>query len=109
MEIFLNVLGSIFMIPAVQTAIVIVIVAIISYFARKAKWAKTIALFAATAYEFAEQEGLVQGLKAYEKLDPFMDKLIEQIREEFGREPTPEEIGKAVEVMEGLVAKEPGK
>lgn len=109
METLFEILAAVFAVPAVQTAIVVVIVALLGYFAKRYKWTKTLALFATTAYEFAEQEGLIQGLKGYEKFDPFMDKLVQQIRDEFGREPTPKEIGKAVEVMEGLVAKEPGK
>ena len=95
--------------PAVQGALVAVIVFLIGWAAKKHNWAKTIALFATTAYEFAEEQGIVQNLKGYEKFDPFMDKLNEQVKAKFGRDATPEEKAQAVKVMEGLVAKEPGK
>ena len=102
-------LSAIFANPAVQVAIVLVIVTLLGWAAKKYAWTKTIALASVAAYEFAEEQGVLQGLKGYEKFDPFMDKLNEQIRAKFGREATPEEKGYAVKVMEGLVAKEPGK
>lgn len=94
---------------AVQTALVAIIVAAIGWAGKKHQWLKTIALFATVAYDFAQKQGVIQGLKGYEKFGPFMDKLNEQIQEKFGRDATPEERGQAVKVMEDLVTKEPKK
>lgn len=106
MTMIINLIISILSVPAVQSAIAVLIVALIGFLAKKYSWAKKVALAAADAYQYAEDKGYIQGLKAYQKLDPFMDKLNELIWQEFGREPTPKDIGKAVEVMETLVQKE---
>lgn len=91
---------------AVQGAVAVLLVALIVHFSKKYKWTKTVALVASDAYQYAEEKGILQGLKGYEKFDPFMDKLIELVRKEFGRDPTPEEKGMAVKVMEELVLSE---
>lgn len=101
-EVFVTVISNV----AVQNAIAVVIVALIGYVARKKAIAKKIALFAADAYEFAESKGYLDGLKGYQKFDPFMDRLTALIWEHFGRDATPKEKGEAVKVMEGLVEKE---
>jgi hypothetical protein len=73
---------------------------------KEKEWLITLVRLATNAYEYAEAQGLAQGLRGYAKFDPFMDKFILEFRKEFGYEPAPEDKGKAVEIMEQRVINE---
>lgn len=92
--------------PAVQGALAVVVVTLLGLLIKRYNWARHFANLVFKAYQYAEEQGVLQGLKGYAKFDPFMDKLIELYRERFGTEPTPEIKGKAVTVMEKLVQDE---
>lgn len=95
-------------IEAVQTALSVILVAIIALITRSVWWARHVVGIALSAYEYAEAEGLVQGLKGHEKLKPFMDRFTAEFREKFGRAPSAQDRAKAVEAMEKQVQKEHG-
>lgn len=102
----LQIVMDILTLPAVQGALAVVVVVLLGLLIKRFKWTKHITNLAFKAYEYAEEQGVLQGLKGYAKFDPFMDKLIELYWERFGTEPTPEIKGKAVTVMEKLVQDE---
>ena len=109
MNTLLTVLLAILSNQAVQGALATIIVALLGLAIKHFAWTRHIAHFATEAYEYAQEQGFLQGLKGYEKFNPFMQELIRLYREKYGVEPSPEVKGEAVKVMEGLVAKEPGK
>lgn len=80
--------------------------ALIGYLIKRFAWARTITKFACQAYLFAEEKGILDGLKGFDKLKPFMDKLVKLIEGELGREATPKDKALAVREMEKLVWQE---
>ena len=105
MKVF-KIIGFILSLAPVQGAIVTLFLFYLGKLFVKHKWLKGIAEIAVDSYEFAEKEGLIQGLKGYAKFDPFMDHFIKQFREKYGYDPLPGDKGVAVAVMEKQVAKE---
>lgn len=101
-----NIISGILSLEPVQGAIVAIIVALITKAIVKYRWLKKAILIFADAYDYAEEQGLLKGLKGYQKWDPFFDKLIAGFRETFGREPTPEERAEAVKYVEKRVIDE---
>lgn len=106
MDKLIKIIGFIFSLAPVQGAIVALLLVWLGRLFVTFKWLQGIAEIAVDSYEFAEQEGLVQGLKGYEKFDPFMDQFIKQFREKYGYEPKPRDKGQAVAFMEQQVKKE---
>lgn len=72
------------------------------YFTRNPN-AKYIFDLAVMAYEYAEQQGVLNKLKGYQKFSPFMDKFCLEYHKQFGYPPTPGDKGMAVTVMEQKV------
>ena len=101
-----NIISGILSLEPVQGAIVAIIVALVAKVIIKHRWLKKAILVFADAYEYAEEQGLLKGLKGYQKWDPFFDKLIAEFRETFGRDPTPEERAEAVKYVEKRVIEE---
>jgi hypothetical protein len=103
MDKLLGFIQLIFSLAPVQAAVVGLFLFGLSKLFIKYKWLHAIAEIAIESYEYAEKQGLIQGLKGYEKFDPFMDKFIEQYRAKYGKEPSPADKGQAVAVMEKQV------
>lgn len=101
-ELLLALLGT----AEVQTAIVVVLVAVLGWLVRRWAWMRHVAGLAIEAYQYAEQEGLLRNLRGYQKFDPFMDRFIARYEEVFGKPPDPKAKGAAVAVMEAQVEKE---
>ncbi|MDI3547904.1 MAG: hypothetical protein PWR10_1556 [Halanaerobiales bacterium] len=104
-ETVLNFIISLLLIPQVQALIVIVLLAIIGWMIQRWAWTRHVVSLALGAYEYAEEQGLVQNLRGYQKFDPFMDNFTKEFRSQYGRDPTPKDRAKAVEVMEKEVKK----
>ncbi len=96
----------IFSLAPVQTAIVALILIGLGKVFIKYKWLHAITEIAVASYEYAEEQGMIQGLRGYAKFDPFMDKFISQYRAKYGKDPSPKDKGQAVAIMEKAVAKE---
>lgn len=90
----------------VQAAVAVVLVIILGWLFRRWAWMRHVAGLAIEAYRYAEQEGLLRGLKGYQKFDPFMDRFIARYEERFGQLPDPKTKGAAVAVMEAQVEQE---
>ncbi|OUM99990.1 MAG: hypothetical protein BAA04_01710 [Firmicutes bacterium ZCTH02-B6] len=90
----------------VQVGLSVVIVTIIGFLARQFWWARHVVGLGLEAYQYAEREGLLKGLRGHEKLKPFMDHFVEEFRKRFGRDPSAQDRAKAVEAMEKQVARE---
>lgn len=91
---------------AVQGAIIVMFVSLIGVLTHRMVWVKHVISIGIMAYEYAEEQGLLENLKAYEKFGPFMDKFIERYRADYGKEPTAKAKAIAVEAMEKKVAEE---
>jgi hypothetical protein len=89
---------SLLSLTEVQVALVGAVLAVIAGVVAKNARTKQIIDLALLAYEFAEEKGLAQGLKAYQKLDPFIDEFTRQWRDKFGSDPLSAIIGKAVAI-----------
>jgi len=87
----------------IQSAIVVMVIALIGLLTRRYFWVHHVVAIAIEAYEYAEKEGFLKNLKAYAKFEPFMKKFIEQYRADYGKEPTPKAKALAVEAMEKAV------
>lgn len=96
---------SLLMIPAVQTALIVVLLGVIGWAIKRWSWTRHVTGLALEAYDYAEEQGLVQNLSGYEKFDPFMDKFSKRFKAEYGKTPKPKDRAKAVEVMEKTVKK----
>lgn len=72
----------------------------------KHQWLQNITKLATDAYTHAEEQGLVQNLKGYQKWDPFFDKFVEAFRKKYGYEPKPKDRAAAVEYVEKRVLDE---
>lgn len=98
-------------VTAVQSALVIVLVSILvsilGFLIRRFVWAKHVVAIGIQAYEYAEEQGILKNLKAYDKFEPFMRKFIEQYYKKYAKEPSPKAKAVAVEAMEKLVLEEP--
>jgi hypothetical protein len=92
-------------IPEVQTLLIIIFLVLIGWMIKRWTWTRHIVSLAIGAYEYAEEQGLVQNLRGYKKFDPYMDKFTKEFREQYGRDPTPKDKAKAVEIMENEVKK----
>lgn len=88
---------------AVQSAVAVVLVTLIGLLTRRVVWVRHVVAIGIQAYEYAEAEGVLKGLQAYEKFEPFMTKFIEQYWADFGKEPTAKAKAVAVEAMEKAV------
>jgi hypothetical protein len=109
MEFVLELIGELLTNEIVLSGLSLILLTLIGVVIRKYSWSKHIANLAISAYEYAEEQGVLQELKGYEKFSPFMNKFIEQYKTKYGKLPTASAKGKAVKVMEQLVEKEPGK
>jgi hypothetical protein len=72
------------------------------YFTRNPN-AKYIFDLAVMAYEYAENQGVLNKLKGYDKFRPFMSKFCLEYHKQFGYPPTPGDKGMAVAIMEQKV------
>lgn len=90
----------------VQSAVAVLLVALVGVLIQRAVWVRHVVAIGIQAYEYAEAEGVLKGLQAYEKFAPFMTKFIEQYWEDYGKEPTPKAKAVAVEAMERAVQEE---
>lgn len=92
--------------PAVQGAIVVVVVAFVGFVAKQVIWVRHVVAIGIQAYTYAETEGVFRGLQGYDKFGPFMTKFIEQYWEKYGKLPTPKAKAVAVGAMERAVEEE---
>lgn len=106
MDKIIKIIGFAFSLAPVQGAIVALFVFWLGKLIKKYSWLKTITELAIDSYEFAEEQGMIQGLRGYAKFDPFMDRFIAQFREKYGYDPKPKDKGQAVAIMEQQVIKE---
>lgn len=90
----------------VQMAVLIAIFTFVAWLVKRWAWSKHVVGLAIEAYEYAENEGLLQKLKGYAKFDPFMNKFIARYIETYGRPPTAKAKGAAVQAMELKVAED---
>jgi hypothetical protein len=82
--------------PSVISAIIGAVLALLLPKLAESKLANNILDMVIAAYEKAEEIGLAQGLKGYQKWDPFIDEFIFQYRTKYGTLPNPETVGKAL-------------
>ena len=94
--------------PAVQGAAAVVLVTLVGVFIRRTVWARHVVALGVLAYEYAEEEGILQGLTGFSKFEPFMQKFIQSYYEQYGKSPSPKAKAVAVEAMEREVIKEHG-
>ena len=94
------------MLEALLGAIAVALVALLGLLVHRAHWVHHVIELAIRAYEYAEEEGILQGLAAYEKLEPFMRRFVETYRDKFGTEPKPNARAIAVKAMEYAVIEE---
>lgn len=90
----------------VQGAIYALIVAAIGWLVKRWSWTRHVRNLALIAYQYAEDQGVLNELKGLEKLRYFMDKLITEYEHDFGKKPSPEAVGEAIKTMEQQVLKE---
>lgn len=92
---------------AVQSGLVMLLLALLGILIRRFVWIQHVVALGIQAYEYAEEQGFLQHLKAYAKFEPFMRKFIEQYYKRYGKAPSPKAKAIAVEVMEKSVLNEP--
>lgn len=92
--------------PFMQVALAVVFIGLIGWVSVRWPKVKKINDWAKLAYLYAEEQGLLNSLKGFEKWEPFRNKLTELCKIETGKEPTPEIIGTATKHMEKLVQEE---
>ncbi len=91
---------------AAQGALAVFFVGAVGFFIRRYTWMKHVVAFGIKAYEYAESEGILQKLEAYQKYKPFMEKFIALYREKYKQVPSAKAKGIAVAAMEQEVLKE---
>lgn len=102
-NIILGILTAILNSAITQGLIITALVALLAWLFTKEAWMKNVCDIAIVAYEYAENQGMLQGLKGYQKFDPFMNRFISAYQEKFGTVPPPEAKGLAVKAMETKV------
>lgn len=98
-NIILFILGT----PMIQGTIIFLILSGLGLAFAKYAWARHVINLGIIAYEYAEKQGLIQGLKGYKKFDPFMEQFIKSYQDKYGTVPSPEAKGIAVKAMETKV------
>ncbi|MBE3574557.1 MAG: hypothetical protein IMW99_03745 [Firmicutes bacterium] len=93
----------------VQAAILALLLAALAWVIKRWVWTRNVVGLAIEAYEYAEQQGLLQHLRGFQKFDPFMDKFIARYQEIYGVAPPPKARGVAVQAMEKRVADDHAK
>lgn len=91
---------------AIQSGIAVVVVTFIGLWIRRAVWVKHVVALGVMAYQYAEEEGILQGLAGFAKFEPFMRRFIEAYYEQYGKSPPPKAKAVAVEAMEKAVVQE---
>lgn len=98
-----SIITGILSLEPVQGAIVALLLLWLGRLFVKHQWTQKIVKLATDAYVYAEGQGVLQGLKGYQKWDPFFDKFVEQFRVKYGCDPTPEARATAVKYVEQRV------
>lgn len=106
MKVLFGFIAAILASEAAQAFIILGLLALIGWAGKRWAWTRHIVALGIEAYEYAEAEGVLKGLKAYQKFDPFMNRFITQYRAKHGKDPAPKDKAKAVEAMEKQVTAE---
>ena len=91
----------------IQSAISVALVTVATLLIKRFRHGKHVANLSILAYKYANEQGLLQGIKGYDKLSLFMENFVKRYEAEYrGLTPTPEDKAAAVKVAEKEVVKE---
>lgn len=102
----LQFLSSIIENPTFQGALITILLGIIGWAIKKFSFVRHILNMAVLSYKYAEQQGLLLGLKGREKTFLFLENFVTRYEEKFGNQPSPTVIGIAIRKAEQEVLKE---
>lgn len=106
MAVVWNIISGILSLEPVQGAIVALLLLWLGRLFVKHQWTQKIVKLATDAYVYAEEQGLLQGLRGYQKWDPFFDKFVLEYQKKYGKDPPPEIRAAAVKYVEQRVINE---